>query len=35
MNLSFFNNDSVSNFGTLLSNKLEGISDGFLSIIKR
>ena len=35
INLSFFNNDSVSNFGIFLSNKLDGSSDGFLSIVKR
>ena len=27
--------DSVSNFGTFLFNKVEGSSDGFLSIIRR
>ena len=35
INLAFFNKDSVSNFGIFLSNKLDGSSDGFLSIAKR
>ena len=35
INLAFFSNDSVSNFGIFLFNKLDGNSDGFLSIIKR
>ena len=35
INLEFFSKVSVSNFGIFLFNKLDGSSDGFLSIIKR
>ncbi|SVD90456.1 uncharacterized protein METZ01_LOCUS443310 [marine metagenome] len=35
INFSSFNKESVSNIGTFLSNKVDGSSDGFLSIISK